>query len=115
MPDRWYAGNANDERGEHRGWMIGHFIEDQSPRASHDVEVKWGVHAAGESRADWTAGEQRTTLLLLISGEFRLDLQGDSVRLSRQGDYVIWGPGLDHSWQAEADSVVITVRWPSVP
>lgn len=55
------------------------------------------MHAAGESRADWTAGERRTTLLLLISGEFRLDLQGDSVHLSRQGDYVIWEPELEHS------------------
>jgi hypothetical protein len=27
----------------------------------------------------------------------------------------MWGAGTDHSWRAEEDSVVITVRWPSVP
>lgn len=116
MPDRWYAGNAEDERHDYRGWMIGHFIDsERSPRATQDVEVKWGNHTAGETRVEWTAGEERTTLLILIAGKFRLDLPDDSVHLTRQGDYVIWGPGLEHSWQAETDAVVITVRWPSVP
>jgi quercetin dioxygenase-like cupin family protein len=36
------------------------------------------------------------------------------VLLERQGDYVVWGPGVDHSWRAEEESVVLTVRWPSV-
>ncbi|WP_374005171.1 hypothetical protein [Streptomyces ipomoeae] len=35
--------------------------------------------------------------------------------LERQGDYVVWGRGVDHSWVAEEESVVLTVRWPSVP
>ena len=35
--------------------------------------------------------------------------------LERAGDYAVWGPGIDHTWQAEADAVVITVRWPSLP
>lgn len=75
MPDRWYAGNAEDERHDYRGWMIGHFIDSaESPRATSDVEVKWGNHAAGETRAEWTTAEQRTTLLMLIAGKFRLDL-----------------------------------------
>ena len=34
-------------------------------------------------------------------------------RICEQGDYAVWGPGIDHSWEALADSVVITVRWPS--
>jgi hypothetical protein len=40
-------------------------------------------------------------------------LLSDSVTLTRQGDYVTWGPGIAILWQAESDSVVITVRWPS--
>jgi quercetin dioxygenase-like cupin family protein len=52
-------------------------------------------------------------MLLLVSGRFRLDLTIGTTTLERQGDYVVWGPGIDHSWQAEQDSVVITVRWPS--
>ena len=79
------------------------------------LEIKWGIHPAGEARPGWTADDQRTTMLLLVSGRFRLDLTIGITTLERQGDYVVWGPGIDHSWQAEQDSVVITIRWPSIP
>ena len=111
----WHAGNAFDEADQHRGWLLGHFISPTDPvRTTNDLEVKWGVHPAGQQRESWTDGETRSTLLILISGQFRLDLTVGSTVLKRQGDYVTWGPGIDHSWQAEADSVVVTVRWPSV-
>lgn len=115
MADNWYAGNANDDAGQHRGWLMGHFVDptNGAARVSDDVEIKWGIHPAGDTRAEWTADDQRTTVLLLVSGRFRLDLTLGSTTLERQGDYVVWGPGIDHSWQAEEDSVVITVRWPS--
>ncbi len=48
-------------------------------------------------------------------GTFGSNLTEGVVTLARQGDYAVWGPGIDHSWEALADSVVITVRWPSVP
>jgi hypothetical protein len=28
---------------------------------------------------------------------------------------VLWGKGVDHSWHSEDESIVLTVRWPSVP
>jgi quercetin dioxygenase-like cupin family protein len=37
----------------------------------------------------------------------------DSFVLEQEGDYAMWGPGIGHSWHAEEDTVVITVRWPS--
>jgi hypothetical protein len=43
-------------------------------RPTGDVEVKWGVHAPGETRAGWTVGDQRTTMVLLVDGTFRVDL-----------------------------------------
>jgi quercetin dioxygenase-like cupin family protein len=66
-------------------------------------------------RAGWTSDDQRTTLLILVSGCFTLHLTTGDITLERQGDYAVWGPGIDHSWRADADSVVITVRWPSHP
>jgi hypothetical protein len=51
---------------------------------------------------------------LLISGKFRVELPERSVLLAKQGDYVVFH-GVDHSWHAEKDSVVLTVRWPSIP
>ncbi|AOS63680.1 signal peptidase I [Actinoalloteichus hymeniacidonis] len=116
MTTRWQHGNANDDTQDNRGWLLGHFIDPaEGIRSTQDVEVKWANHPAGDKRAEWTADDQRTTLLLMVQGEFRLDLTEGSVTLARQGDYVLWGPGIDHSWEALADSVVITVRWPSFP
>jgi hypothetical protein len=62
-----YAGNANDDADTNRGWLLGHFMGDQT-RNTDAVEIKWGLHPAGQRRDGWTDGEQRTTLLLLVSG-----------------------------------------------
>jgi quercetin dioxygenase-like cupin family protein len=113
MADNWHAGNAAIDGKHHRGWLIGHFLNDSDGvRASEAVEVKWGIHPAGEGRAAWHTDEQRTTVLVLVKGRFRLELSVGTVVLQNEGDYAIWGPGINHSWQAEEDSVVITIRWP---
>jgi hypothetical protein len=114
MSESWYAGNAAEDGRGTNGWLLGHFIDPaKGVRHSKDVEVKWAIHPAGDKRAAWTADDQRTTLPMLIQGDFRVDLTEASVTLAKQGDYAMWGPGIDHSWQAITDSIVVTVRWPS--
>ena len=114
MTANWSHGNAAEDGRETRGWLAGHFIDpSQGVRSTKDVEIKWGIHPAGDKRAEWTSDDQRTTVLLLVEGNFRLHLTEGVVDMTKQGDYVMWGPGIDHSWEALADSVVITVRWPS--
>lgn len=114
MTDGWSSGNAAEDGQANRGWLVGHFIDpSEGVRSSKDVEVKWANHPAGDKRPEWTSDDQRTTLVLLISGNFRIDLTGGSKTMQRQGDYVMWGAGVDHSWEALEDSVVMTVRWPS--
>ncbi|MEV6105389.1 signal peptidase I [Streptomyces sp. NPDC051940] len=115
MDDTLYVGHAGRDAALDRGWLLGHFKDAGDPRHSEDVEIKWGVHPKGDERARWATAEVRTALLVLISGRFRLDFPDRSVVLAEQGDYVVWGKGVDHSWQAEEESVVLTVRWPSVP
>ncbi|MER7680399.1 signal peptidase I [Streptomyces sp. NPDC096934] len=115
MEDGVYVGKAGKDAALDRGWLLGHFKERDDPRRSQAVEVKWGVHPRGDERARWVEGEVRTALLVLISGRFRMEFPGRSVLLEEQGDYVVWGRGVDHSWFAEEESVVLTVRWPSVP
>ncbi|MEU9993320.1 signal peptidase I [Streptomyces sp. NPDC048045] len=115
MDDSVYVGNAGSDAALDQGWLLGHFKGVGDPRHSDAVEIKWGVHPQGDRRARWVRGEERTALLVLISGRFRVELPGRSVLLTRQGDYVVWGRGVDHSWLAERESVVLTVRWPSVP
>jgi hypothetical protein len=114
MDDGVYVGNAGRDATGNRGWLLGHFKEQGDPRRSDTVEVKWGVHPRGEQRAQWVQGEMRTAPLVLITGRFRMEFRGRSVLLERQGDYVVWGQGVEHSWFAEDDSVVMTLRWPSV-
>ena len=114
MSGNWYSGNAAEDGRERRGWIFGHFIDPaEGVRSSKDVEVKWGIHPVGDKRPGWTADDQRTTLVLLVQGSFRIDLTETSVTLDKQGDYAAWGPGIDHCWEAITDAVVITVRWPS--
>ncbi|WP_326701730.1 signal peptidase I [Streptomyces sp. NBC_01754] len=115
MDDTVYVGNAGADAALDSGWLLGHFKPPPDPRHSEALEIKWGVHPRGDARARWVTGEERTALLVLVSGRFRVELPDRSVVLSRQGDYVVWGRGVDHSWYAEEESVVLTVRRPSVP
>ena len=83
-------------------------------RHSQDVEIKWAIHQRGDRRADWVAGERRTTAIILISGRFTVRLPGRAIVLAQQGDYVVF-QGISHSWEAETDCVIVGVRWPSLP
>lgn len=111
-----YVGNAGADGAGNGGWLLGHFMPaGLDVRHSADVEVKWGVHPPGDTRAEWATGERRTALLVLVSGRFHVWLRDRTVVLGTPGDYVVWGPGVDHSWRAPAAAVVLTVRWPSIP
>lgn len=114
MNDGVYVGSAPQDAALDRGWLLGHFKEPGDARHSEALEIKWGVHPKGDERAEWVRGEERTALLVLISGRFRMEFPGRDVVLAEQGAYVVWGKGVDHSWYAEEESVVLTVRWPSV-
>jgi hypothetical protein len=111
----WYFGNAAVDGADRRGWLVGHFMDHDDVRMSKDVEIKWGIHPAGDEREAWHDQEDRTTVLILVRGKFRINLSVGSHLLSEEGDYAMWGPGVGHSWHAEEDSVVITIRWPAVP
>ena len=115
MPDDVHFGNAARDGEQYRGWLVGHFIsgDNASVRRTEDVEIKWFFHPAGQERERWVMGETSTTLCMLIRGRFRVDLSTGTYTLTAEGDYLMWGPGIDHLWHAEEDSVVLTIRWPS--
>ncbi|MEV0907001.1 signal peptidase I [Streptomyces hokutonensis] len=114
MSGNIYVGNAGKDAPLDSGWLLGHFKDADDPRHTDAVEVKWGIHPQGDERLEWVRGDERTALLVLVSGRFRVEFPERSVLLEKQGDYVVWGPGVDHSWFAEEESVLVTVRWPSV-
>jgi hypothetical protein len=109
-----YTGSASQDALDNRGWLLGHFMPDEDLRHSTDVEVKWGAHPRGDERAKWVTAETRTALIVLVSGRFRLNFRDRSVLLADQGDYVVFS-GVDHSWYAEEESIILGVRWPSIP
>jgi hypothetical protein len=107
-------GNAPLEGTNRGGWFMGHFITpSDDPRSLSNLEVKWGVHKAGEGRTQWATNVEATTLSILVKGRFRLQFPEQEIVLSSEGDYVLWLPGVPHYWSAEEDSTILTVRWPS--
>ena len=110
------SGNAHPDGAAHRGWFVGHFVDARGdPRSTGAVEVKWGVHRGGERRRLLATSGVATTLSVLVGGRFRISFPDREVVLSQQGDYALWTAGVPHTWSAEEDSVVLTVRWPSRP
>jgi hypothetical protein len=114
MAGNVYFGSAAADAPANRGWLLGHFMPPGDVRRSSEVEIKWGVHPKGDQRAVWVTGDTRTALIVLVSGRFRIDFPHRSVVLREQGDYVVFD-GVDHSWYAEDESVIVGVRWPSIP
>lgn len=106
------TGNAEDLGREHRGWLLGHFIEEASAFHTRGVEVKWARHSSGERRDEWTSSNA-TTISILVSGRFALVFEDGERLLARPGDFAFWDPGVKHTWRAEKESVIATVRWPS--
>lgn len=114
MQPKVVFGNADVEGANRCGWFFGHFITTpDDPRSSSILEVKWSAYKAGEGRSEWAMNVEATTLSILIKGRFRFQFPDREILLSREGDYVLWSPGVSHCWSAEFDSTVLTIRWPS--
>jgi quercetin dioxygenase-like cupin family protein len=97
-----------------RGWFLGHFMPgEDNPLRSSDVELKWFTHAKGETRDEWSPPNTVRTLNVLIRGRFTLLFPDREVLLANEGDFVLFGPGVAHSFRSDEESLVLTVRWPS--
>jgi hypothetical protein len=114
MQPQIIVGNAQIEGKERRGWFMGHFIEPTDPRSTSALEIKWAIHPAGDARSQWAPAADVTTISILIRGKFCVQFPNQDVLLSEPGDYVLWLPGVAHTWHAEADSTILTVRYPSL-
>jgi quercetin dioxygenase-like cupin family protein len=109
-----HKGNAIVDGRLTREWIVGHFMPEGDIRNTSAVEIKWGNLKKGDRRTEWVTGEHRTAIAILISGKQLFEFPDEKVELNHQGDYVMWGIGVDHRWEALEDTVIITVRWPSV-
>ena len=108
-------GNAVDAAKGTRGWFLGHFMPgSDNPLHSDAVELKWFTHPAGDTRPEWAPGNPVRTLNVLIRGRFVLVFPEREITLANEGDFVMFGPGVPHSFRSVEESLVLTVRWPSV-
>jgi hypothetical protein len=86
-----------------------------NPLRNNDVEVKWFTHAKGETRPEWSPASDVRTLNILMRGRFVLLFPDHEVLLQKEGDFVLFGPDIAHSYRCEEESLILTVRWPSIP
>jgi hypothetical protein len=108
------SGNAALASKDTRGWFLGHFMPEASGGLrTRDVEMKWYTHAKGETRTEWAPGIGARTLNVLVRGNFVLVFPDGEVRLEKEGDFVLFGPDVAHSYRSVEESLVLTVRWPS--
>jgi hypothetical protein len=116
----FYFGNAAIDQIRGTGWFVGQFVPlDWGLRHQTDVELKWAIHADGEQRRHGPeANGNATTISVLIHGVLRATFHIDGtphvVTLQKEGDYVVFGPDVVHSWEALDDTVVLSVRFPSI-
>lgn len=109
------TGNAASEGENNRGWLLGHFRE-PGPHHSIDIEVKWGIHPAGEKRNSSGAPDAPVkTLSVLIDGQFTGDFkEHGQIHRDKEGDYFFWTHNLPHSTEMLRDTIILTLRWPSI-
>lgn len=121
------GGNAGADGRDFGFWFVGDLqrwaakrqeAPDFGLRQSSAVEMKWGLHRAGEGRGEWAVCSNKHTMSLLVSGKFLLRFRSPSVlerieerRLQQSGDYALWGTDLEHTWIVEEDALIMTVRW----
>ena len=115
----FYFGNAIADQVRGSGWFVGQFVpEALGLRHQTDVEIKWGIHPDGERRSHAWASEQATTISVLVRGCLRVTFEvadgRHSVMLEKEGDYVIFAPGTVHEWEATGETIVMSVRFPSI-
>lgn len=114
-----FSGNLNNGiQGQplKKGWFIGYFMDNLPELKTDKFEVKWGIHKKGWKRDRIGTNQTAKTISILMQGKFKVTYpdENQEAMLEKMGDYIFHSPGVDHHSEALEDSVVLTIRWPSV-
>jgi len=123
------CGNAHDAETRGTGWFLGFsdWCRENSellfvPREAvlSGLCLKWYDHRTGDRSGPKPVSVGRTVSLLVLGGPFEVEFRGrpdfppDQVRrviLSRHGDFVAWGGGIEHRWRCLGAASILTLRW----
>jgi hypothetical protein len=110
-------GNFNIESEKNGQWIMGHFIEPGSPFHNTDFEIKFAKHAKGERKVQTRSKKNVKTLGILIYGKFSVALTKEkrTINLAKEGDYIFYNSMVPHVGTALADTLLLVIRWPSIP
>jgi hypothetical protein len=119
MKNKIKKGNLNSEFKKNiktRGWFIGSFLDKSSLLSNNDLEIKWGVHKKGELYDKIRAVKHSKSLSILIRGKIGIDFPdlNKKIILKKEGDYLYWSEKTFHTSKILEDSLVLTIRWPSL-
>ena len=111
------TGNFSSSNLEHRGWVVGHFLDPDSPFKITDFELKWGNNPRGARKSVAGSNQIAQTLAILIRGKIQYDFPetNQTIILDKEGDYIYWSSGVSHKWEVLEDVLTFTLRWPSLP
>ncbi|GFO68133.1 hypothetical protein GMLC_17120 [Geomonas limicola] len=122
-------GNTHDTETRGTGWFLGFsdWCRENSellfvPRGQSltGLCLKWYDHPSGELSGPKPESVGRTLSILVSHGIFEVEFCGspafppDQVRrvlLARQGDFVVWGAGIQHRWCCLEAASILTLRW----
>lgn len=108
------TGNAKVDGEDRRGWFMGSFFPKDSINHQNDLELKWGFHPKDERRESLATDGDAKTMSILIKGKYELNFGEEKIILEKEGDYLFFTPNMPHHMLAHEDSVILTVRWPSL-
>ncbi|WP_221028920.1 hypothetical protein [Actomonas aquatica] len=124
------TGNLGEVPTSGTGWAVGFSPWTDTPGSLRHVPadtavrglcLKWKTHQAGDPQGINKPVSSGRTLSVLVSAEsrFRIEFASDAaftqdvsaVVLKRAGDFVAWGAGVHHRWEAQTGCTMMTLRW----
>lgn len=108
------VGNIHDKEHTSRGgWIIGHFMNEDSPLYSKDLEVKYSVMEPGDT-APKHFHPHGEDIFIIITGRIKVILDGTEYELGK-GDYVYQKANSEETIvEVLEHTEIIVARTPSV-
>ncbi len=101
--------NAENPKKGH--WVVGDFITGSDLRCSSVCQVKYVHSKRGHKKPTGSKmPEGERTLLILISGKWKVFLENSSITLENEGDYIIFD-NVYHESECLEDCHLVVVRW----